>query len=160
MTAENSSQYPHFLAVDGSSWEDEAHPVAIAWSLADGTIKTTLIQPEDDWHDWDFALEDLHGINQETLYQRGETCWSVLRELEHDLEQPSVACDDASRVEQLLEKLYDACGRDVSLEISAYADEVQNPQIIREVREDLQLSEQMCDDRVRLMLEVWARENR
>lgn len=160
MTDESSHRYPHFLAVDGSSWEENAHPVAIAWSLADGTIKTTLIQPEDDWHDWDFALEDLHGISQDTLYQRGETCWSVLRELEHDLEQPSIASDDAPRTEQLLETLYEACGRDLSLEVSACYDQVQDQNLIREVREDLQLSDQMCDDRVRMMLEVWARENR
>ncbi|MFC3679531.1 hypothetical protein [Bacterioplanoides pacificum] len=151
--------YPHFLAVDGSSWEDQAHPVAIAWSLADGSIKTTLIQPEDDWQDWDYALEDLHGISQDTLYQRGETCWSVLRELEHDLEQPHLACDDLQRTEQLLEKLYDACGRDVGVEISAYQQDIADPGIISEVRDNLQLSEQTCDDRVRLMLEVWAREH-
>ncbi|MEL7400196.1 MAG: hypothetical protein AAFN68_06440 [Pseudomonadota bacterium] len=151
--------YPHFLAVDGSSWEEHAHPIAIAWSLADGTIKTTLIQPEDDWHDWDFALEDLHGINQDTLYQRGETGYSVLRELEHDLEQPRVATDDRERVETLLEKLYDSCNRDVSLEIDDYLDDVRDTSVIAEVREQLQLAEHMCEDRVRLMLEVWAREN-
>ena len=152
-------QYPHFLAVDGSSWEEQAHPIAIAWSLADGSIKTTMIQPEDGWDDWDFALEDLHGINQDTLYQRGETCYSVLRELEHDLEQPRVATDDRERCELLLEKLYEGCGRDVSLEIDDYLDDVQDTSRIEEVRDQLQLSQQMCEDRVRLMLEVWAREN-
>ncbi len=81
-------EYPSFVAIDASSYEDSAHPVAIAWSLADGTVKTTLIQPDDDWDDWDFALEDLHGISQDTLYQMGETGWSVIRELEADLDQP------------------------------------------------------------------------
>ena len=152
-------QYPHFLAVDGSSWEEQAHPIAIAWSLADGSIKTTMIQPEDDWDDWDFALEDLHGINQDTLYQRGETCYSVLRELEHDLEQPRIATDDRERCELLLEKLYEGCGRDVSLEIDDYLDDVQDTSSIEEVRDQLHLSQQMCEDRVRLMLEVWARDN-
>lgn len=153
-------QYPHFLAVDGSSWEEQAHPIAIAWSLDDGTIKTTMIQPEDDWDDWDFVLEDLHGINQDTLYQRGETCYSVLRELEHDLRQPRVATDDRERCELLLEKLYEGCGRDISLEIDDYLDDVQDTSHIEEIRDQLQLSQQMCEDRVRLMLEIWARENR
>ena len=61
-------EYLSFVAIDASSYEDSAHPVAIAWS-SDGTVKTTLIQPDDDWDDWDFALEDLHGISQDTLYQ-------------------------------------------------------------------------------------------
>ena len=37
------ASYPHFLAIDASSYEDTAVPVAIAWSLQDGTIKTVLI---------------------------------------------------------------------------------------------------------------------
>lgn len=151
--------YPHFIAIDASSYEDTAYPIAIAWSLSDGTIKTTLIQPDDDWEEWDSALEELHGINQETLYQRGETPWSVIRELENDLEQSYLATDDVDRCEQLLETLYETCQRELSVELGSYtADlfQMENKQECRDQLSDIRMS---CDDRVTLMLHAWAREN-
>lgn len=147
-------QYPHFIAIDGSSWEEHAHPVAIAWSMADGQIKTTLIQPEDDWDDWDIALGDLHGITPDTLYQRGETVWSVIRELEGDLEQPLLYADDEERVSMLLEKIYEACERDLSIELADARD------VVRKGVPDSSSSLHMpCDDRVYRMLTRWAAEN-
>ncbi len=152
--------YPHFVAVDASSYEDTAHPVAIAWSLADGTIKTTLIQPEDDWEDWDYALEDIHGINQDTLYQRGETSWSVIRELENDLEQPFLFCEDTSRTDFLFERLYEACGRDVTLETGHFGDELSSQRDMNEWLMDTGFQHLPCDERVRLMLTAWAEDNK
>lgn len=147
-------QYPQFIAIDGSSWEEHAHPVAIAWSMADGQIKTTLIQPDDDWDDWDIALQDLHGITPDTLYQRGETLWSVIRELEGDLEQPYLYADDQERVTLLLEKIYDACNRELSIEIGDCRE------IIRSGAPGADASlHQPCDDRVYQMLVRWAKEN-
>ena len=146
--------YPHFIAIDGSSWEEHAHPVAIAWSMADGQIKTTLIQPEDDWDDWDISLQDLHGINPDTLYQLGETIWSVIRELENDLEQPHLYADDDVRAGEMLEKLYDACGRDVSFEVSHCRDI-----LFDGVPEAEAMNYVPCDERVHSMLLAWAAEN-
>lgn len=152
-------QYPHFIAIDGSSFEEEAHPVAIAWSQADGQIKTTLIQPEDDWQDWDFSLGDLHGIDQDTLYQRGETCWSVIRELEHDLEQTRLISDDGERSALLLERLYDACDRDLSLEVDSFSAEFQlRPTGLEDIQQQLFSNQLPCEDRVRLMLTFWAQQ--
>ena len=144
-------QYPHFIAIDGSSREEHAHPVAIAWSMADGQIKTTLIQPDDDWDDWDITLQDLHGINPDTLYQLGETVWSVVRELENDLEQTYLFADDAPRCSELLEKLYDACQRDLNIEIADCRE------LIHDDAPDADtINYQPCDERVRLMLLAWA----
>ncbi len=148
-------KYPQFIAIDGSSFEEHAHPVAIAWSQSDGQIKTTLIQPEDDWDDWDISLQDLHGINPDTLYQRGETAWSVMRELEHDLEQPYLFADDPVRVTELLEKLYDACSRNLSTEISDCHDEWQDANAL----DESELRHQPCDERVHRMLLAWAQEH-
>lgn len=153
--------YPHIIAIDSSSYEDNAHPVAIAWSLSDGSIKTTLIQPEDDWHDWDSALEEILGISQETLHQRGETSWSILRELEQDLEQPLLLSDDIDRTHALLEKIYDACQREMSVEIDCYSEHVPGDtdvhSLAEDIRDTLQLDQQLCEDRVHLILEIWAR---
>lgn len=151
--------YPHFIAIDASSYEDSAYPIAIAWSLADGTIKTTLIQPDDEWDEWDFALEELHGISQDTLYQRGETPWSVIRELENDLEQSYLASDDVDRCELLLEKLYETCQRELSMEIGSYTADLFQPDNKQECCEQLSDIRMSCDDRVALMLHAWAREN-
>ena len=151
--------YPHFIAVDASSFEDEAHPVAIAWSLADGTIKTTLIQPEDDWEDWDYALEDLHGITRDTLYQRGETPWSVVREMENDLEQPFLFCEDVERTDLLLEKLYEACGREPTVETGRFTSELSDQRDINDWMLDTAFQHQTCDERVRLMLTLWVEDN-
>lgn len=148
-------EYPCFLTIDASSYEDTAHPVAIAWSLADGTVKTTLIQPEEDWEDWDYALEELHGISQNTVYERGETLWSVILELENDLDRPFLQCDDIERCEMLLERMYDACGRDLTLEISHHGEEL-NDQVNRDDWYlDTAFHNQPCDERVRLMLLLW-----
>lgn len=156
---------PHFIALDTSSHEDDAHPIAIAWSLSDGRIKHTLIEPDDDWHDWDYALEDLHGITQDTLHQRGETCWAVMRELEQDLEQPNLLTDDLGLNTELLERLYEACQRELSLELNHYQTELmeaqstsqtQLSQQAEDVQHTLQLNPHTCEDRVRLMLEVWV----
>lgn len=148
--------YPHFIALDGSSFEEEAHPIAIAWSLSDGSIKTVLIQPEDDWEDWDYALEDLHGISQDTLYQRGETPWAVIRELEEDLEQGFLHAAQIDTTQALLERLYDACGREFSLEIGDHRVDLPQVSDLQDWYLDSAFDQQPCDERVRLMLLLWA----
>ena len=149
-------EYPCFLAIDASSYEDTAHPVAIAWSLADGTVKTTLIQPDEDWEDWDYALEDLHGITQDTVYERGETPWSVIRELENDIDRPFVQCDEPQRCEVLLQRLYEACGRDLTLDVGSHSDELSTNVNREEWYLDTAFHNQPCDERVRLMLLLWS----
>lgn len=152
-------EYPCFLAIDASSYENTAHPVAIAWSLADGTVKTTLIQPEDDWEDWDYGLEDLHGITQDTVYERGETVWSVIRELENDIDRPFLQCDDTERCEALLERMYEACGRDLTLDVGSHGDELNSSVDRNDWYLDTAFHNQPCDERVRLMLLLWDENN-
>lgn len=151
--------YPHFVAVDASSWEEEAHPIAIAWSMTDGQIKTTLIQPDDGWDDWDYALEDIHGISRDTLYQRGETTWSIIRELENDLEQSYLLADDPERVEELLNRIYESCNRDLSLEVGNHTEEIHNRAALAEATEQLFHQHLTCDERVLVMLQLWVSEH-
>lgn len=157
-------QYPQFLAIDASSYEMGAHPISIAWSLSDGTIKTTLIQPEDDWQDWDYALEDLHGINQDTLYQLGETGGSVIREFEYDCENTHYLVQNAEASMELLEKLYGAYDKEPPIELvraedwfatsnNSY-DQIQ--QTLFDIQNEFTLDVNRCEDRVRMMLEAWV----
>lgn len=148
-------QYPQFIAIDGSSFEEYAQPVAIAWSLANGQIKTTLITPDEDWEDeCDSSLQDMHGITPDTLYERGETTIAVIRELEADLTNPYLFADDPTRVEALLSKIYESCSRELSIEIGDY----------REIVTDTLLDEYAhyqiaCDERAQQLLKDWAAEH-
>ncbi|KID12060.1 hypothetical protein P279_30580, partial [Rhodobacteraceae bacterium PD-2] len=69
---------PAFIAVE--TGEDGGLPLSIAWSLPDGTIKQTLIQPDDNWLDdetislGDYSLEELASMGVSPL--------DVIRELE------------------------------------------------------------------------------
>lgn len=146
--------YPQFIAIDASSFEDWAHPVAIAWSLPDGRIKTTLVTPDDDWDDWDISLQDMHGITPETLHQRGETPWSVIRELEQDLENSYIFADQPDRVEELLDKLYESCSRELNFEIGHYNEQVDNSAL-----DPYAHFQQPCDERVLQLLQAYARDN-
>ena len=156
--------YPQFLVIDASSYEMDAHPIAMAWSLSDGTIKSTLIQPEDDWQDWDPGVEDLHGISQDTLYQLGETGWEVIKEFEFDLENPHLMVADADRTMELLDKLYDAFGKEPPVEMvplyewSKLEDSEQRYQQMEDIRAEMGLSPYRCEDEVRLLLEIWNRQ--
>ena len=146
--------YPQFIAIDPSSFEEAAHPVAIAWSLPDGQIKTTLIAPDDEWDDWDISLQDLHGITQDTLYQRGETTWSVIRELEADLENPYLFADQLEPVETLLNKLYDSCDRELSFEIGHYREKISTNAF-----DDYAHFQQPCDERILILLQHYQRQH-
>lgn len=148
MNDETSPNYPQFIAIDASSFEETAHPVAIAWSMNDGQIKTTLIQPEDDWQDWDISLQDIHGISQDTLYQRGETTWSVVRELDEDSEASLLYYNPQTDpyLPELLEKLYESCERDVSLNLGFISE------ILRDTQPLADNQASSCDERVYQML--------
>lgn len=142
---------PHFIAIDGNHFDDDAYPVAIAWSTTDGLIKTTLIQPEDDWHGLDYAVAEMHGIQHDTLYQLGETCWSVLRELEQDIEEGQLVVDPTTDVFSLLECIYTASDRDMTLEL--FDIEQQYPGLMGEQPSDYY--HLPCDERVRRLVLSW-----
>lgn len=160
------TQYPQFLAIDASSYEPDAYPVAISWSLSDGTIKSTLIQPDENWEGWDPGLEDLHGISQETLFQLGETGWEVIREFEFDCENPHFLVQDSERMMELLDTLYDAFGKEPPVELvpikewSEIQDTEQRYTAMEELRSELGLSPYSSEDNVRLMLEMWVRQQK
>lgn len=112
-------QYPQFIAIDGTDLSDSAYPVAMAWSLADGQIKTTLVEPDESWQQWDTGLGAEHGIEPETLYQRGETTWSVVRELEADLSASTLYYNPQTDpyLPELLERLYASCEQEVQINL-------------------------------------------
>ena len=71
---------PAFIAVETGG--DGDLPLAIAWSLDDGRIKHTLIQPDEDWLDAETV--SLGDYSREELASIGVSPLDVIRELETD----------------------------------------------------------------------------
>ena len=53
-------EYPRFLVLESSSYDEDGYPIAASWSIADGQLKAILIRPEDEWREWDASNEDTH----------------------------------------------------------------------------------------------------
>ena len=71
------ADYPGFIAIE--TGEDDGLPLAIAWSLPDGRIKQTLIQPDDSWISEDTNVMGSYSI--EELESLGVSPLDVIREL-------------------------------------------------------------------------------
>jgi hypothetical protein len=158
-------EYPQFLVIEASSYEENAHPIMMAWSLSDGSIKSTLIQPEDHWDDWDFSLEELHGIQRDTLHQRGETAWSTIKEFEYDCNNTHYLVHHTESTTHLLEQLYDACDKEPSVELIDAKDwfpkSLNNydsiQQFFFDTQQELGLNTHHCDETVKILLTTWVK---
>jgi hypothetical protein len=151
--------YPLIIACELSSYEEDAFPVAIAWSLPDGSIKTTLISPEEEWLERADHLE----VDPDQLLMEGHSAKAVLQELQLDRQDEPLYCIDPEQTEQALEQLYsslDGCNDLPLLPLRDLLDEVDYQQL-DSCREDclmqLELDPQRADEQVRLWLEVYAR---
>ena len=49
---------PHFLDIEYFHNDDLFFPTAIAWSLADGRMKTVVIEPDESWLPQDAELAE------------------------------------------------------------------------------------------------------
>lgn len=94
------------IACEMSSYEDDAFPIAIAWSLADGCIKTSLIRPEDEWLEQADYLE----IDPDQLMREGHSAKAILEELQEDRANEPLYCTDVEQTRQALDRLYDSLG--------------------------------------------------
>lgn len=153
--------YPLIIAFEMSSSDDNAFPLAVAWTLPEGSIKSSLIQPEDEWLE---EAEDLYlDIDCERLYQQGHSAKAILEELQLDREQEAVYAADLYQVEQALERLYAAVDSDNDLPLQPLAellsdipaDEVQA--CLDDSRQLLDVEPYTAEGQARLWLEVCAR---
>ncbi len=64
---------PRFLDIEYCQTDDALFPTAIAWSLADGQMKTVVIAPEDAWLPEDGDLGDVDLLY---LEEQGYPCWN------------------------------------------------------------------------------------
>ena len=114
--------YPLFLDLEGSSYDEDSYPIAAAWSLPDGQIKSVLIVPEDDWQDWDPGNFAARGITREYLFEQGYSALEVIREMIQDLADARVYMDGMDYDRELLEKLFDVYGEEPNFELTPIAE--------------------------------------
>lgn len=153
--------YPLIIAFEMSGDHDGAFPLAVAWSLPDGSIKSTLIQPEDEW--LDSSEEHYLDIDTDRLFEQGHGAKAVLEELQLDREQEPLYSPGHYTVERALERLYDAVEGVNDLPLRPLQellcdhspDEVEAQ--LQEHRLLLDLDPYTAEGQVRLWLEVYAR---
>jgi len=155
-------EYPRFLVLEASSYEEDAYPIAASWSIADGQLKAILIRPEDQWRDWDASNEDHQGITRSQIEMVGETALDVIRELSEDVDKSPVYVNEPFLYERWLNTLYSAYGVEIPFDIYPATDLFQMKQ--EELEEELEnlssnllLDLKVPEDRVRTQLELFQR---
>ena len=108
-------QAPRFLDIEYCQTDDALFPVAIAWSLADGRMKTVVITPEDAWLPEDGDLGD---VDLRYLEEQGVPPLELARELHEDLPDQTVYVDGLDPDEILIDKIFAAVGQDAPFEIA------------------------------------------
>jgi hypothetical protein len=105
---------PRFLDIEYCQTEDALFPVAMAWSLEDGQMKTVVIAPHDDWIPEDGDLGDFDLLY---LEEQGVPLIEIVRELHQDLPDQTVYVDGMDPDEILIDLIFDAVESDVPFEI-------------------------------------------
>ncbi|SBR47849.1 MULTISPECIES: hypothetical protein [unclassified Halomonas] len=108
------ADYPGFIAIE--TGEDDGLPLAIAWSLTDGRVKQTLIQPDDSWIKEDTNAMGAYSI--EELESLGVSPLEVIRELENDHFSATLYTSDNGDDEAALARLFDTYGLDPFVELA------------------------------------------
>lgn len=153
-------EYPIIMALDGSSYEDRAFPIAAAWSLPNGEIKSTLIRPDEDWWDPDSNYQHDFDLDEETLHTQGLSAIQVAKEMETDIQDGQVFCLDPDMNDQLAVRLFDAIRAEPNFE--SYTTQELLPDFDAELLLEqlnaysiqLGLDLNSCENRVRVLLEI------
>lgn len=95
---------------------DNALPVAVAWSLKDGRIKHTLIQPLESWLEQDDIALD--GYDEANLYALGVRPLDVIQELAMDHDSDTLYISGSGAEEAALERIYDEYGMNPVVELA------------------------------------------
>lgn len=153
---------PTIIAVEMSSYEDNAFPVAACWSLSHGEMKFTLITPEDEW------LEELHeqgglDVDVDQLLYEGHSIKEVFEELLLDLGDEPIYCVDPHSIERALEIMMESLDREFELSLRPLAELLidtkpeEREQCRRTCIEMFDLNDHQAGDQVRLWMEVLTR---
>lgn len=114
MAGADTNELPGFIAVE--TGDEGGLPLAIAWSLPDGRVKHTLIQPDDDWLNEELVA--LGGYSLEELTSMGVSPLDVIRELETDHFNETLYTAGVGDDEAALSRLFDTYGLDPFVELA------------------------------------------
>lgn len=106
---------PRFLDIEYCQTEDALFPVAIAWSLADGQMKTVVITPEESWLPEDGDLGDIDLLY---LEEQGVPLLELVQELHQDLPDQTVYVDAIDPDEILVDLIFSAVSQDAPFEVA------------------------------------------
>ncbi len=106
---------PNFLHIEASSPEEDAYPVCVSWSLEDGSIKSVLVMPDEDWDPWDNCLPD---TDVQLLLDQGVSGPDIIRELNEDLDGKTVFVAGFDYEEESVNKLFDTYSFEPGFEIA------------------------------------------
>lgn len=152
-------QQPLFFALEASSADENAFPIAAAWSLPDGSIKTTTICPDDEWNPQENCD---HNVDLDVLFDQGASPADVCLEMNADLDGNSAFCNFSNYDNELLEKLYESANSEPNFEPEHWKEVFQGinsddlDQRFTFKCQELDLYPETCEDRVRVMVFVAA----
>ncbi|HET8801731.1 MAG TPA: hypothetical protein VFN01_11165 [Marinobacter sp.] len=122
---------PRFIDIEYCQTDDALFPVAMAWSLADGRMKTVVIAPEDDWLPDDGDLGDFDLLY---LEEQGVPLIELVHELHQDLPDQTVYVDGLDPDELLVDLIFSGVGQDTPFEIAPITELI--PRLDRDSLED------------------------
>jgi len=106
---------PRFIDIEYCLTDDALFPVAMAWSLHDGQMKTVVIAPAEEWlpEDGDLGDLDLH-----YLEEQGVPLIELIHELHQDLPDQTVYVDGLDPDEILVDMIFSALNQEAPFEIA------------------------------------------
>lgn len=111
---------PRFLDIEYCRSEDGIFPVAMAWTLADGRMKTVVIEPADAWLPPD--ADDLPDVDLLYLREQGVPLIELARALHEDLPDQTVYTDGLDPDEALVDLIFEAVEMEAPFELAPLED--------------------------------------
>jgi hypothetical protein len=105
---------PHFLDIEYCQTEDALFPVAIAWSVENGQMKTVVVAPDDEWIPEDGDLGDVDLLY---LEEQGVPLIEIVHEMHQDLPDKTVYVDGLDPDEVLIDLIFSAVESEAPFEI-------------------------------------------
>lgn len=107
--------FPRFLDIEYCQSDDVFFPTAIAWSLADGRMKTVMIEPDESWLPEDLDPPD---VDIRLLQEQGVPLIELARALHEDLPDETVYTDGLDPDETLVDLIFEAVGMEPPFELA------------------------------------------
>ncbi|GAA3581275.1 hypothetical protein [Marinobacter xestospongiae] len=110
---------PRFIDIEYCQTDDALFPTAIAWSLADGRMKTVVIAPDESWLPTDMELPD---VDLHYLEEQGVPLIELARVLHEDLPDETVFTDGLDPDDVLVDLIFSSVNLEAPFELAPVTD--------------------------------------